>query len=227
MAFRCVVGEADAAIGAGADVLAHAQIDVGPGEGDLALPVGLALAIQLKHQARAVAVGNALASAVVFPQTMGVVIVGAVDGLWPQSNAQRMHRGRHQRLQDRFQVAGDGLGGNLGAIQRRHRAGRCDMLDRAHGGGEEQSGRAGAGLPLHAVGLQGHHQRVVDAVVDGALDALLDGAEVEHHRLLVEVAFQFDVDNPGLAHEAARAVQVGEIRDGEMVDEEAGHELPQ
>ena len=120
-----------------------------------------------------------------------------------------------------------GLDGNLGAVHRGHGTRRRDVLDGAHRRGEEQPGVLGARLPLHALGLQGHHQGVVDAVVDGAFDALLDRAKVEHHRLRVEVALQFDVDDPGFAHESARAVEVGEIRDGEMVDEEAGHERSQ
>ena len=63
---------------------------------------------------------------------------------------------------------------------------------------------------------------IVD-LVGVALDAALHLAEIEHHPLVVEAAGQLDVEQPAFAEKAAFGVEIGEIDDGESLDEQYGH----
>ncbi len=68
-----------------------------------------------------------------------------------------------------------------------------------------------------------HQQSVIHTLVDRALQLLLDRAEIQHHRLRIERAGQFDIDDPAFAHQPALRVQVGAVDHGQLFDEQTGH----
>jgi hypothetical protein len=66
----------------GHSVLVGPQIDVGPALGPVELQLLVALAIHQDLDGRAVAVGDALAVAVVLLEAVAVVVEGALDASW-------------------------------------------------------------------------------------------------------------------------------------------------
>ena len=169
-------------------------------------------------------VGDALAGAVVLFQAVHVLVVGAVDGLDAQLQADARDRRRHQIAHQVFAVAGDGVTVDGADGQRRDAHCRGIERDRPQGGVGLQSGPVGGRVvEADAFRAAGHQQGVVGAAVDGPLDAALDLAEVEHHRLRVEGALKHQVDDPAFAHQATLQVQIGAVNDGEVVDKQGGH----
>ncbi len=171
------------------------------------------------------AVGDALAIAGVLFQAVGVVVIGAFDALMAQPQADPGDIGGHFPRQDRLQmgrqaVAVDPLGVEQGQGLRRR-----VVLDRAGLGTPEiQADAAIPALQFQAGVAQRHDQGVIGTAVQGALQALFDLGEVQHHGLVVQSAVQLDVHDPAFAHQAALRVQVGAIDHAELFDEKTGHE---
>ena len=80
-------------------------------------------------------------------------------------------------------------------------------------------------MKVELVVVRGHQQPVVNAFVHGVFDGFLDASEVEHHALGIQIAGQFQVDDPGLPHHAALGVQIGKVHHGQVFDEQGGHKL--
>lgn len=57
----------------------------------------------------------------------------------------------------------------------------------------------------------GHKQSMIDRIVHQGLDGGLDPPEIQNHALFIQGPFQFNIQEPGIAHKAPLAVQAGEI----------------
>ena len=97
------------------------------------------------------------------------------------------------------------------------------MFDRAEVRLEDQLRALDRLVELQLRCETGNQQGVIDAGVDGALEASLDFAEVEHHGLVVQLAVQFHVHDPALADQAARGIKNCAVDDSQVFDEKAGH----
>ena len=69
----------------------------------------------------------------------------------------------------------------------------------------------------------GNKQPVIHRFVNHGLDDRLDATEVEHHPLVIQGSLQLHVQYPGVAQQAALAVEPGEIHGTQLFDEKAGH----
>ena len=224
---EAVVGHVFHVVGA-FQVRAGADVDVFPAVRPELFPVAAAAPVLEDLDAGAVAVGDALAVAVVFLEAVGVVVERRRAGILLAQHHPHLGDVVGHRIADQVhQIEGDaGLGDR-----------RAGQLENAVGGGHHAD-LAGQVAPLQAdvavitavqaeqIAFPGQQQAVVDPFVHGVLQGFLDVTEIKHHALGVQVAGQLQVHDPGLPDHAALGVQVGKVHNGQIFNEKRGHRAP-
>jgi len=159
-----------------------------------------------------VAVGDALAVAVVLLEAVAVVVEGALDGLLAQGQRQILDVARQPLGQHRQQIAGDGLLVHLGGRNEGKALARAAQVNGAARPQQIDGALVTVQLGhLHQGALGRHQQLVIHLVVDDRLDQFLDPAEVQQHAHLVELTAHFDVHQPALPHHTAALAQIAGI----------------
>ncbi|MNC40539.1 hypothetical protein D3C75_892550 [compost metagenome] len=158
------------------------------------------------------AVGDALAVAVMLLQTMAVVVEGALDLLLTQGQGQVLDVARQALGQHRQQIAGHRLLVHLGGGDEGKRLGRAAQVDGATRAQQIHCALVVVqGVDVHQGALGRHQQLVIHLFIDDRLDKLLHPAKIQQHAHLVELAAHLDVHQPALPYHAATLAQIAGI----------------